>query len=84
MSPKLGETGHEAVNRIEKGTVNVGVILRGIRRFPLIALASVILASIATAGVWFFLPLPKMTAYSVFQIDALPDAVINPEAFFRS
>jgi capsular exopolysaccharide synthesis family protein len=60
----------------------IGTVIRGLRRYPLLALSFFLVAAAAGAGIWFFLPLPKMTAYVVFQISARPDAVISPDPNF--
>ena len=62
-----------------KGSVGFGVVLRGLRRYPLVTFLFVLLAGAAGAAVWFFLPLPKMTAYNIFHIQAQPNAIIKPE-----
>lgn len=56
----------------------IGTVIRGLRRYPLLALLFLLVAAAAGAGIWFFLPLPKMTAFVIFTISSQPDVVIGP------
>ena len=58
--------------------LSVRMFFRGLRRYPLLGLLTLILAGGAAAVIWFFLPLPKLTGYVVFQVHAQPPSVIAP------
>lgn len=60
-----------------KSPVGLGLISRGIRRYPFIFFLFLLLAGGGAAGVWFFLPLPKLTSYTVFQLKSQPESVLN-------
>jgi capsular exopolysaccharide synthesis family protein len=61
----------------KSGSFGIGTFFRGLRRYPIVASIFVLAACAAGAGVWFFLPLPKMTAFVVFKIESQPDALIS-------
>src|SRR5712664_43833 len=75
MDPGTGSKG---------GSFGLGTFVRGLRRYPLLTLLCVVAAGAAGAAVWFFLPLPKLTAYVVFQISAKPEGVIAPAGDART
>lgn len=58
--------------------ISFGLILRGIGSRPVFFLSFLLLAGAAAAGIWLFLPLPKMTAYAVFKVDAQAPSILNP------
>lgn len=60
--------------------IGFGTLLHGMRRYSLLTFLVVLLTAGAAAGIWFFLPLPKLTGYSVVQIAAAPQYVLNPMA----
>jgi succinoglycan biosynthesis transport protein ExoP len=62
----------------QAGALGFGTFVRGLRRFPLMAFGFLLLAGAAGAAVWIFLPLPKWTAYSVFQVSAQGNSLFVP------
>jgi succinoglycan biosynthesis transport protein ExoP len=78
MRTTSGERHDEAAGKKAAGAVGAGVVLRGLRRYPLTALAGVLFAIAAAAAVWLFLPLPKMTGYAVFQISSSGNTLLTP------
>jgi polysaccharide biosynthesis transport protein len=77
MNPRATKNGPAAAEN--KGSVGFGLIVRAIRRHPIVTFLFVLLAGGAWAAIWFYLPLPKMTAYSIFHIQAQSNAIIKPE-----
>src|SRR5690348_5807585 len=78
---------HTAVNEApagaepkRRGGINGRVVLHAVRRHPLALLGVLTLAGSVAAGVWFFLPLTKVTAAVVFHIASQPNAVLRPTA----
>jgi succinoglycan biosynthesis transport protein ExoP len=61
------------------GGFGIGLVSRGMRRYPFITLLFLLLAGGAAAAIWFFLPLPKMTAYAVLQIKSEPDYIVKAD-----
>ncbi len=73
-----GERHDDAAGKKAATAVGVGVVLRGLRRYPLTALVGGLIAVAAAAAVWLFLPLPKMTGYVVFQISSSGNTLLTP------
>src|SRR5262245_4487646 len=60
------------------GSFGFGTVVRGIRRYPFLTVATIAAAAAVRAGGWFLLPLPKMTAYVTYQIASKPLFVLAP------
>jgi capsular exopolysaccharide synthesis family protein len=58
--------------------LNFGTLWRGIRRHPIVCLLVLVASAGAATAIWFFLPLPKMTAYATFQVSSQPQSLIVP------
>jgi capsular exopolysaccharide synthesis family protein len=50
------------------------------RRHPLLVVLTLLAAGGAATGVWYFLPLPKMTAFAVFHVSSQPPSLLAPLA----
>ncbi len=59
-------------------SLGVGTVWRGVRRYPRTSALFFACAVAVGAAIWFFLPLPKMTAYVVFQVSAQPPSILSP------
>ena len=68
----------ESGARPKSGSLGLGTVTRGVRRHPLITFVAILAATAVGGAVWFFLPLPKMTAYVTFQISSQSQALIAP------
>ena len=62
----------------KSGSFGYGTVVRGVRRHPFWALLVVMASVTVMAGIWLFLPLPKLTAYAVYQISAESQALFTP------
>jgi capsular exopolysaccharide synthesis family protein len=82
MSKQLDDSGPGAGSKA--GSFGPATIARGIRRHPLLVALFVLSACAAGAAVWFFLPLPKLTAYATFQISSQPQGLISPAGDART
>lgn len=58
------------------GGVKPRLVWSAVRRHPIAVLLLVILAGGVAAGVWFFLPLPKMTGITMFRVASQPPAIL--------
>jgi len=58
-------------------SVGIGTVWRGVRRHPMMSAFFLVGAIVAGAGIWFFLPLPKLTAFVVFQVSAQPQTLLT-------
>lgn len=58
-------------------------VWHAVRRRPLALCGVAVVAAMAAAGVWFFLPLPKVTAEVVFHVAAQAPSVLAPTAESR-
>ena len=61
------------------GSVGFGLVVRAIFRHPFVLFLFLLLAGAAGTATWFYLPLPKLTVYSIFNIKAQPEAVFRAE-----
>ena len=59
-----------------KGGISFRLVVHALKQHPIVLTVVVLVALAAGAGVWFFLPLPKMTGSVVFQVAARTPAVI--------
>jgi capsular exopolysaccharide synthesis family protein len=59
-------------------SVGVGTIIRGVRRHRLLSFFLFAASIAGGAAVWVFLPLPKLTGYTTFQIAAQPQTLFTP------
>lgn len=64
----------------KRGGLSPRVVLHAVRRRPLALVGVAAAAGLAAAGVWFFLPLPKVTAEVVFHVASQAPAVLTPTA----
>src|SRR5947209_5016033 len=55
-----------------------------LRRRWVIAAAGLTVAALAAAGVWLFLPLPKLTVWSLLHVQSTPPSIISPTIDSRS
>src|SRR5687767_12580539 len=58
------------------GGVKAQMLWHAVRRHPIVVLLLVLLAGGVSAGVWFFLPLPKLTGVAVFHVAAQPLTIL--------
>src|SRR5215210_4548086 len=66
------------------GSVGMDTIVRGIRRHRFLSLL-LLFATLGTGtGVWFFLPLPKMTGSAIFWISSQPQSLFTTAADDRT
>jgi polysaccharide biosynthesis transport protein len=65
------------------GSIGVGIVFRAMRRRPVTLFLILLMAGGAGAAVWTYLPLPKMTGYSVLQIKAQPEYITLPSGDAR-
>jgi succinoglycan biosynthesis transport protein ExoP len=68
----------DKVRGTQPNPISFGLILRGIGSRPVFFLSFLLLAGGMAAGIWLFLPLPKMTAYAVFKVEANAPSILNP------
>jgi polysaccharide biosynthesis transport protein len=61
--------------------IGFGSLLRAVRRYSLLVFVFALLAIAAGAVVWFFLPLPKMTAQMVYFVNGTPPYKISANVF---
>jgi capsular exopolysaccharide synthesis family protein len=74
----MNQTLDDAHTGFKADSLRAGAIWRGLRRYPALGALTVLLTVVTAAGVWLFLPLPKMTAYAVFHISSHPQALLTP------
>ena len=60
------------------GAFGPRVMLAAIRRSPILVVLTLVAAAAAFAGVWFNLPVPKMTGYTVFQVSVVAPHILTP------
>lgn len=58
-------------------SITLGTVWLAVRRHSLVVALFVILAAVAGSAIYFFLPLPKNTAYAIFHIAPTPTSVLN-------
>lgn len=58
--------------------IGFGSLVRSVRRYSLLVFVFVLLAIAAGALVYFFLPLPRMTAQMIFFVNQNPPSVLTP------
>jgi succinoglycan biosynthesis transport protein ExoP len=80
MQMNSDKTRNKDGETVPASSMGFGLIVRGIRRHPITLLFFLVLAGVGGAVIWLKLPLPKMTAYCVFQIKSQPDALPVPGA----
>jgi capsular exopolysaccharide synthesis family protein len=76
MSNEPAEVNAEAVRR--DGSVGAGTLIRGLRRYRFLSILLLAVSVGSGAAVWLFYPVPKLTAYTTFQIAAQPQALFTP------
>lgn len=64
----------------KRGGLSPRLVLHAVRRRPYALLGVVTAAGLAAAGVWFLLPLPKVTAEVVFHVASQAPALLTPTA----
>src|SRR5262249_8943331 len=70
--------------RPKRNSLSLGTLWRGVRRHPIVSLLMVMASAGIATAIWFFLPLPKMTAYATFQVSSQPQSLIAPVADSKS
>ena len=63
--------------------ISLGTLWRAVRRYSLVVVAFALLAAAAGAATYWFIPLPKMTASTIYHISATPPSVLNTPADAR-
>ena len=66
-----------------KGGISFRLISHAIWQHPIVFACILMLSASAAAGVWFFLPLPKMTAAVVFHVTSQPQSILGPTSESR-
>ena len=59
------------------GGLSVRVVFNAIRHHPLVFVGVLLFTAAAAAGVWFFLPLPRVTAAVVFRVSSQPESLLS-------
>ena len=70
----------DAAEPRKPGGLNGRVVLHAVRRRPVVFVGVVALSAVAAAAVWFFLPLPKVTAAVVFHVASHTPTLLTPTA----
>ena len=71
-------TDRQPLQSTPTGAFGPRVMLAAIRRSPILVGLTIVAAAAAFAGVWFNLPVPKMTGYTVFQVSVVAPHVLSP------